>query len=173
MGESVNDQGQAEGPAVNGVEGRCGEGGGVSGIVEIFGQKHVAWTCKTCGVIATCPENLYAERQKSGGFNHCPNGHQWGWTKEGSEDEKIRRERDQLKQRIAEKDDAIRRERENRHATERQLIAQKAATTRLRNRASAGVCPCCNRTFIALQRHMTTKHPQFKADGGNVVEARA
>jgi hypothetical protein len=23
------------------------------------------------------------------------------------------------------------------------------------------VCPCCNRTFSNLQRHMAHKHPQF------------
>lgn len=132
--------------------------------MKIIGWSHVAWTCKTCGALATCPEELYNERRKSGGFNFCPNGHQWGWTKEKSEDEQIRRERDRLKQQIAEKDDAIKRERENRQSTERQLVAQKAATTRLRNRTAAGVCPCCNRTFLVLQRHMDSKHPEFKTE---------
>lgn len=34
-------------------------------------------------------------------------------------------------------------------------------TGMLRNRAAAGVCPCCNRTFEQLGRHMTTKHPEY------------
>lgn len=30
---------------------------------------------------------------------------------------------------------------------------------RLRRRTAAGVCPCCNRSFVQLARHMKTKHP--------------
>lgn len=45
------------------------------------------------------------------------------------------------------------------------------ANGRLRKRASAGVCPCCNRTFSQLARHMQTKHPTFIAQeiAGNGV----
>jgi hypothetical protein len=39
--------------------------------------------------------------------------------------------------------------------------AEKAAKTRIKNRIAKGVCPCCNRTFQDLQRHMTTKHPDY------------
>jgi hypothetical protein len=27
------------------------------------------------------------------------------------------------------------------------------------------VCPCCNRSFQNLRRHMATKHPEFNAPG--------
>ena len=43
------------------------------------------------------------------------------------------------------------------------LSAQKGVTTRLKNRVQKGVCPCCNRYFAQLQRHMTTQHPNFAA----------
>ena len=39
--------------------------------------------------------------------------------------------------------------------------AQKAAKTRLKNRAKAGICPCCNRHFKQLAAHMKNKHPDF------------
>lgn len=42
--------------------------------------------------------------------------------------------------------------------------ATKANATRLRkvkDRVKNGVCPCCNRTFVNLQRHMHTKHPSY------------
>lgn len=45
--------------------------------------------------------------------------------------------------------------------------AVKAQSTRLRkvkDRVKNGVCPCCNRTFINLQRHMHTKHPSYGDD---------
>lgn len=47
-----------------------------------------------------------------------------------------------------------------RHARRRHT-AQKAATTRLKNRAAAGLCPCCNRHFANLGRHMANQHPKF------------
>lgn len=33
--------------------------------------------------------------------------------------------------------------------------------SRIRERVKNGVCPCCNRTFENLARHMKTKHPDF------------
>lgn len=133
-------------------------------IILISGHRHTIWGCKTCGVIATCPSDLYEERRRSGGFNFCPNGHQWGWTKENSENEKVRLERDRLKQQLAQKDDEIAAQRRMREETERALSAQKGVATKLRKRASAGVCPCCTRTFTNMARHMKTKHPTFKAE---------
>lgn len=132
--------------------------------VTIGGQKHTVWTCKSCGVVATCPSDLYAEFRKSGGYAACPNGHKWGWSKEDSEDEKIRRERDRLKQQIARKDDQIAQERANRKHTERQLSAQRGVVTKMKKRASAGLCPCCNRTFQNLHRHMQSQHPEYTAE---------
>lgn len=32
---------------------------------------------------------------------------------------------------------------------------------RMRDRVRNGVCPCCNRTFENLARHIATKHPDF------------
>lgn len=55
--------------------------------------------------------------------------------------------------------------RERNQETKRQLSAQKAAATRLKNRVGRGVCPCCNRTFRHLQKHMRTKHPEFADQG--------
>jgi hypothetical protein len=69
-----------------------------------------------------------------------------------------------MAQRIAEKDDEIRSERELREAAERSAAAAKGNVTKLRKRAAAGVCPCCNRTFLALQKHMAHKHPDFRAE---------
>lgn len=46
----------------------------------------------------------------------------------------------------------------------RQRDAQKGQVTRLKNRAAAGMCPCCNRHFTNLERHMGTKHPEFAKD---------
>lgn len=49
--------------------------------------------------------------------------------------------------------------------TESRRRAEKAAKTKLKKRVSAkrvsaGVCPCCKRTFQNLARHMKNKHPE-------------
>jgi hypothetical protein len=54
-------------------------------------------------------------------------------------------------------------ERDLREDTERRLSAQKGATTRAKKRHAAAVCPCCNRSFVQLRRHMENKHPGYVA----------
>lgn len=36
----------------------------------------------------------------------------------------------------------------------------KGALRKLKLRVGRGVCPCCNRTFADLARHMQSKHPE-------------
>lgn len=92
---------------------------------------------------------------------HCPFGHANYWNLGKSEKEKLqeqlddeRRRRQRLEQRVAEKDDAIRHERNRANG-------YKGHATRITKRAKAGVCPCCNRTFKQLAAHMANKHPEF------------
>jgi hypothetical protein len=100
-----------------------------------------------------------------GGISYsCAYGHEQHLCAGESDETKLRRERDLLTQRLAEKDDEIKRQRELHEATERQLSAAKGRVTRIKNRVSHGVCPCCNRTFENLQRHMHSKHPTFTAE---------
>lgn len=51
--------------------------------------------------------------------------------------------------------------RKQRNRAENQRRAEKAAKTRIKNRISKGVCPCCNRTFANLAQHMANQHPGF------------
>jgi len=52
-------------------------------------------------------------------------------------------------------------ERSRREIAERGYAAQKGVTTKLRKRIAAGVCPCCNRTFENLARHVARQHPKY------------
>jgi hypothetical protein len=128
----------------------------------IHGTRHVAWQCGTCGVWATCPEIVYEQHYAQGGYHFCPNGHQWGWSKEKCEREQLRRERDMLKQQAARLED------EARLASERAEKAE-AANRRIKKRSAAGTCPCCQRTFSNMAEHMKRQHPQFVADSGATV----
>tara|TARA_Y100000310_G_scaffold338946_1_gene430083 strand:- start:1163 stop:1354 length:192 start_codon:yes stop_codon:yes gene_type:complete len=57
---------------------------------------------------------------------------------------------------------------DERDAAEKTASTYKGQVTKLKNRAKAGVCPCCNRTFQNLSRHMETKHPDF----GEVIQIK-
>lgn len=113
--------------------------------------------CGSCGIEYAIPEKMAEHAKANGGYHHCPNGHSWGWSKEGSEVTRLRRERDRLKQAEARLQDEIEDER-------RRTAAAKGQVTKLKNRAVAGVCPCCNRSFANLRRHMKAKHPDFTTD---------
>lgn len=36
----------------------------------------------------------------------------------------------------------------------------------MKNRVANGVCPCCNRHFENLERHMKGQHPDFQPEAG-------
>lgn len=122
-------------------------------IILIRSERHVVTQCGTCAVYHTVPEITYECHRREGGFHSCPNGHQRGWDKgtNAIEQENIRRERDRLKQNQA------RLEQEIVDARAAAIAAEKKVV-RVKKRAAAGLCPCCNRTFSNVQRHMKTKH---------------
>jgi hypothetical protein len=105
-----------------------------------------------CGVHVGIPANLDRQARETGKEIYCPLGHTFVYKE--TEVERLRREAQTLRECAAA-------ERDLRADTERRLRAQKAATTRAKRRHAAGVCPCCNRTFQQLARHMKTKHPDY------------
>lgn len=111
--------------------------------------------CSTCGIPYYVPAVYMEEcRKHPKQYFYCPAGHARHFSE--SELDKIRRERDRLKQ------DTARLEDERRMAVVRAEKAE-AEKRRIVKRAAAGVCPCCNRTFLNMQRHMKSKHPNVVA----------
>jgi hypothetical protein len=125
-----------------------------------YAKKH----CGVCGVIHFMPQVLEDECRMEGSKKAwtCPSGHERVYR--DSDADKLRRERDLMKQQLAQKDDEIASRKREKEQEERQAAAAKGQVTRLKNRAKAGMCPCCNRHFVNLERHMNTKHPDEKAD---------
>jgi hypothetical protein len=123
-------------------------------------------TCCKCKTKMWIPDELNTAALAARGTIpfYCAYGHQQFYINGESEETKLRRERDQLNQRLAQKDDEIVRQRGWREETERKLYATRGVVTRIKNRIGHGVCPCCNRTFGDLSRHMATKHPTYAAE---------
>ncbi len=125
-----------------------------------------AGLCYTCKCEMLIPDALYESAQRSKGVIafYCAYGHSQVFVAGESDEQKLRRERDRLTQRLAEKDDEIKFQRDLREGAERRLSAARGQVTKIKNRVGKGVCPCCNRSFANLHRHMTTEHPTFAAE---------
>jgi hypothetical protein len=109
-----------------------------------------------------CLENgTYERLQRNAATFHCPWGHAQHFIEGETEADKLRRERDALKQRQAYYEDQLREARERTEHERRRANGYKGHATRITKRAKAGVCPCCNRTFKQLAAHMKSQHPQF------------
>lgn len=109
--------------------------------------------CGECGIHFMVPERWRADKQRTGKGWYCPNGHG-----------RVYRESDLDKAKSA-----LAAEKERHQQTLSRLNKSEAAKQkaqgeikRIKKRAAAGVCPCCNRTFQQLARHMKTKHPDYK-----------
>lgn len=111
-------------------------------------------SCGHCAIPFAIPEALHEALIDNGKRFYCPNGHCISYTE--SEANKLRKrleaERNERARVSAERDQA--------QASAR---AQKGVATKARKRAAAALCPCCNRSFVQLRRHMASKHPDFDA----------
>jgi len=116
-------------------------------------------TCAACGIVFGISPSYEAILRRSGKDFYCPNGHSLSFGE--SEADKLRRERDRLKQQASRLLDAASEQREIANLERRRAAAARGQVTKLKKRAAAGVCPCCNRTFSDLARHMAGQHPEF------------
>lgn len=122
-----------------------------------------AMTCGQCGVTFAMPDTMRRERIADRQTFYCPNGHPRAFCGE-TEAERLRRELETEKA-------ARRRAEELRLASlkeaEHNAREWRKTKTRLRNlreRTKNGVCPCCNRSFTQLARHIATKHPDYASE---------
>jgi DNA repair exonuclease SbcCD ATPase subunit len=116
-----------------------------------------AMVCGNCGVAFAVPEKMRAEKESDGGYWYCPNGHSRIYKKTTAqelEEEKARRKRAELRAQA---------NRELLEAEERSHASTRGHLTRVKKRTAHGVCPCCNRTFQNVARHMESKHPDYIA----------
>lgn len=106
-----------------------------------------------CGIALAMPVDLYLQAKRHGKTCWCPLGHKFVFS--DTDDAKI----DRLEKRLQATRDLV-------HAEERSHAATRGHLTRARKKAervAAGVCPCCNRTFQNLARHMHGQHPDYPA----------
>ena len=115
--------------------------------------------CSECGVVYFFPDKWSETASREGKSWQCPNGHGQCYRESGYD--KLRRERDRLKQEVARAEDDAHQNLELALHHERSAAAYKGQVTKIKKRTKAGVCACCNRTFQNLARHMQSKHPDM------------
>jgi RNase P subunit RPR2 len=95
----------------------------------------------------------------------CAYGHEQHFPKRESEEHKLRRERDRYLQQLAEREDRIREMHKEQVRLRDEANKARIARRKVVDRISKGVCPCCNRSFVQLARHMKTQHPLWERFG--------
>lgn len=103
--------------------------------------------CANCGLpFGITKEYMSCRRDDHGGF-YCPNGHV-NYYPQASEAEVLRKKLS---------------DEQARHAnTQLELMAAQKSKQRLEKRIKNGACPCCNKQFVQLTRHMKSKHPDYQ-----------
>lgn len=129
---------------------------------DVFIEKRIVpEECPVCSVDYGLGEVFLKQRREDHATWYCPNGHPSWFPPGTSEAEKAIKERDAARE-LARRE-AQRRQRAEQEArtAEYQRRAAKGQLTKLRNRIANGVCPCCNRSFANVRRHIADQHPEF------------
>lgn len=106
--------------------------------------------CCSCGMPFAITAHFQKNRLNDHKSFYCPAGHAQHYT--GKSEEQKLKERLERERSIREAAEA----RANKAESQHKQIAK--AHTKMRNRVMNGVCPCCNRTFQNLMKHMQSQH---------------
>lgn len=117
-------------------------------------QTLVVEQCYKCAVLFAFPYELQQSLLKDHSREfYCPNGHSQHYIGK-TEAEKERERAERAERRLANANDDLQVERLSHRSTKGQL-------TKTKKRVANGVCPCCNRSFADLGRHMAGQHPDY------------
>lgn len=115
--------------------------------------------CYKCGIHFGVTQEWNRRLLDQGGPFWCPKGHRQVYCESLVQklEKRLKRAEDN---RVFWKDQA--------KAGERSKIALRGVVTKKKNqlkRVGNGVCPCCNRHFKNLEKHMQGQHPKFSKEG--------
>lgn len=123
----------------------------------------VVVNCCQCNMPFALTDDFQVARRRDHAWFYCPLGHAQHYSGKSDEEklrDQLRRAQEATKRAQADYEQ----EWQMRKATERSLSATKGVLTRTKKRIARGVCPCCNRTFQNLSRHMEGQHPDYELE---------
>ena len=130
-------------------------------MTEVLAVQMATITCK-CGGVYQINEAFRARCYDTSSSWTCPYcGTGWGYKGTGRSAQ-LEREKAELESKL--RTEKWRSEQAEAAKLKAQLKAARLEAERKRERIRIhnGVCPCCNRTFTSLARHMAMKHPEYK-----------
>lgn len=113
-----------------------------------------------CGIMFAVPENWQLQKRRDHSSFYCPNGHSQHYLTE-SDAEKANRLAELKAQAI------VNEERHLRLVAEAERDKAVRAKNKIERRIAKGVCPCCNRQFSDLHKHMKMKHKSYGLPPGS------
>lgn len=125
---------------------------------------YVTTHCGVCRVRFALESGHFHSLKEDGDWFWCPNGHKIHYTT--SENDRLKEQLKQKDRVIKSKSETIDIQRRENERERRSHAATKGKLTKTRKRVSKGICPCCNRSFVNLARHMTNKHPEYVGKTG-------
>lgn len=127
------------------------------GVAINVGVKFTVEECCQCHMPFAVSEEFQEHRRKDHAIFYCPSGHPQSYHG--------RTEEEKLRERVRWAEEARDRASLRADAEERSARAYKGHLTRTKKRIANGVCPCCQRTFQNLGRHMKSQHPKYDPEG--------
>lgn len=115
-------------------------------------------SCANCGIMFGITADFEQRRRDDHESFYCPNGHSNVYRGE-NETEKAKREAQRAKERAARLAAELEQKKSALHGQKIRASRFKNDRDRERRRVANGTCPCCNRHFKDLHRHMTSQHP--------------
>lgn len=120
---------------------------------------HEILTCGECGIEFAVPSRWVTQRRNNHKTWYCPNGHRRHYPSENKEE--------QLRSLLQKQKAVTIHLRDQLDSATKSRNAYKGHLNRTKKRIKNGVCPCCNRSFKDLARHMGNKHPNYSPESSH------
>lgn len=115
--------------------------------------------CCNCGITFAAPRELVRKWQQTGKSFCCPYGHFQSYGE--NENSKLKKQLANAKKRTEWAESDAKDARKANQRLRNTVRAEKGAKTKLKKRIANGVCPCCQRSFVNLARHMDSQHKDY------------
>ena len=138
------------------------------------GTLHVLECCN-CGMVFGMTRDYERRKRSDHTAFYCPAGHRQYFNGE-SDKEKLQCQLDNERNRTNRLHGEVSEQMVIIRQKERQVAAHKGVATKRGkklDRVANGMCPCCNRSFKNLERHMKGQHPNFRKDDDAMRTAKA
>lgn len=130
---------------------------------SIFMTDLVKESCCNCGITFAFPADFYSQcKDDVNKWFFCPNGHKQHYIE--SESTRLKKALDRERENSGFYQKRLNETAKDRDAAIRNLKGTKTRMRNLKTRIANGVCPCCNRQFTNLHRHMSHMHPAYKPE---------